>query len=396
MPVVRRVPESDFDRYRRLIEYAFNPEDGPGLDDQLPDRIADRYGLYENDRLLATGALYELNVRLRGTRTTIGGIAAVSSPPEHRRSGNVKRLLAGLLSESRDRGFGLAALWPFEHAFYRQFGWAIADRYTTYELPPEQLAAAGTTARGTYERVGPDDWERLERAQRAHGEGTTLSMERSEQWWRDRTFGDDPPWAYAWRDGSDLRGYVTYAFESAGGNDVLRAEDFSAADRDARDHLLGLLGTHDSQVARVELTLAEEAALLDRVTDPDAVSCSIHAGPMIRVTDPALALESCPYPDGITARVVFEVTDPMGDDRLPDSDDVHSRIELSVEGGAGTCEPTQADPDATVDAGTLAQLLVGYRPVADVRGRGLDCEGETAATLEALWPKEDVQLREFF
>ena len=396
MPVVRRVPESDFDRYRRLIKYAFSPEDGPGLDDQPPDRIADRYGLYEKGRLLATGALYELDARLRGSWTEISGVAAVSSPPEHRRSGNVERLLAGLLSESRDRELGLAALWPFEHAFYRQFGWAITNRYTIYELTPEQLAAAGTTARGTYERVGPDDWERLESVQRAHGKGTTLSMARSEQWWRDRTFGDDPPWAYGWRDGGDLRGYVTYTFESADDGTVLDVADFSAVDREARDHLLGLLGTHDSQVERVELTLAEEAALLDRVADPDAVSCSIHAGPMIRVTDPALALESCPYPDGITARVVFEVTDPIGDDPLADSTDGNSRIELAVEDGAGACSPTQVDPDATVDVGTLAQLLVGYRPVEDVRGRGLECDDETAATLKALWPKESVQLREFF
>ena len=396
MVAIRRVPESDFDRYRRLIEYAFSPEDGPGLDDQPPNRIADRYGLYENDRLLATGAVYELDIRLRGTWTTIGGIAAVSSLPEHRRSGNVERLLAGLLSESREREFGFAALWPFEHAFYRQFGWAITNRYTTYELPPEQLAAAGTTACGTYERVGPDDWERLEPVQRAHAKGTTLSMGRSEQWWRDRTFGDDPPWAYGWRDGDDLRGYVTYAFESKDCGTVIDVEDFSAADRKARDHLLGLLGTHDSQVDHVELTLAEEAALLDRVRDPGAVSCSIHAGPMLRVSDPRLALEPCPYPDGVSARVVFEVTDPISDDQLSDQIGVDSRIELTVEDGAGTCEPTQADPDATVDVGTLAQLLVGYRPVADVQERGLDCGDETAATLKTLFPKERVQLREFF
>ncbi|QSG06422.1 GNAT family N-acetyltransferase [Halapricum desulfuricans] len=387
MLAVRRVPESDFDRYRQLIQYAFHPEDGPQSELTAPERIADRYGLYEDDRLVATGALYELEARLRGSWTTVGGIAAVSSPPEHRRSGNVERLLDGLLAKARDRGLGLAALWPFEHAFYRQFGWAIASRYTTYELPPEQLAAAGTTERGTFERVGPDDWERLEAVQRAHGAGTTLSIRRSEQWWRNRTFGDDPPWAYAWLDGGEPRGYVTYTFETAGEEDVLRTEDFSAADREARRHLLGLLGTHDSQVGTVEFTLAEEAALLDAVSDPEAVSCSMHAGPMIRVTDPELALESCPYPGDVDARVALEVTDPIGDDR---------RLGLTVEDGAGVCAPTEADPDATLDVGTLAQLLVGYRAVEDVRGRGLDCDEETAATLEALFPRENVQLREFF
>ena len=319
--------------------------------------------------------------------TTLGGIAAVSSPPAHRRSGNVEQLLTGLLAETREREIGLAALWPFEHAFYRQFGWAITNRYTTYELPPEQLIGAGTTERGSYERVGPDDWTRLEDVQRTHGEGTTLSIQRSERWWRDRTFGDDPPWAYAWRDGDDIRGYVTYTFESADEGTVLSVDDFSAADREARRHLFGLLGTHDSQVETVELTLAEEAALLDAVPNPETISCSIHAGPMARVADPAVALESCPYLDEGDTRVNLEVTDPIGEDR---------RLELAVEDGAGVCAPTGADPDATLDVGTLTQLLVGYRTVEDLRGRGLDCDEETAATLTDLFPKESVQLREFF
>lgn len=388
MPTVRRVPESDFERYRRLIEYAFHPEDGPSAELTIPDRIADRYGLYDDrDRLLATGALYELDVRLREAWTTVGGVAAVSSPPEHRQSGNVEHLLRELLEVCRERGLAIAALWPFEHAFYRQFGWAIANRYTTYELPPEQLASAGTTERGTYERVGPDDWERLEAVQRAHGEGTTLSLARSEQWWRDRTFGDDPPWAYAWDDGDGLRGYVTYTFESGDDGGVLAVDDFSAADREARRHLLGLLGTHDSQAERVELTLAEEAALLDAVADPGAVSCSIHAGPMVRVSDPGLALASCPYPDGIDARVNVDITDPIGADH---------RVELTVEDATGACEPTRAEPDATVDVGTLAQLLAGYQDVSAVFGRGLECDQATADTLSALFPPGNVQLREFF
>ncbi|MEF8826241.1 MAG: GNAT family N-acetyltransferase [Halapricum sp.] len=390
MPTVRHVPESDLDRYRRLIEYAFSPEDGPGLDEEPPDRIAARYGLYENDQLLTTGALYGLDARLRSDWTTVGGIAAVSSPPEHRGSGNVRRLLRGLLSESRERGYGLTALWPFEHDFYRQFGWAIANRYTTYELSPEQLATAGTTSRGTYERVGPDDWERLEAAQRAHGEGRTLSLRRSEDWWRQRTFddGDDQPWAYAWLADSEVRGYVVYTFEAGADGQILRVRDFSAADRAARRHLLGLLGTHDSQAETVELTLAEEADLLDAVSNPEDVACSTHAGPMIRVSDVELALEQCPYPEDASGRVAVDVSDPMGVD--------DGRFELAVEDGVGVCEATTSDPDAKVDVGTLSQLVVGYRDISVIRGQGLDCDDAIADRLRALFPPETVCLREFF
>jgi len=392
MPTVRRVPDTDLDRYRRLIDYAFHPEDGPpGPDREIPDRIADRYGVYDEEgQLLATGALYELESRLRGEWVTLGGVAAVSSPPEHRRGGNVRLLCRAMLEECRDRGIGIAALWPFSHPFYRQFGWALANKYTVYEAPPEQLAAAGRTDCGDFKPVGPDDWERLEQVQRAHGEETTLSRKRSEQWWRKRTFdhGDDTPWAYAWLRDDEIRGYVVYTFESGDDGRRIRVHDFSAADREARQHLLGLLGTHDSQVETVKLVLAEETTLLDSVENPDDVECSIRAGPMIRLSDVPVALEACPYPDDVETNVVFEVSDPLSV--------VDDRYELSVTDGCGTCEQTSAEPDATVDVGRLSQLVVGYRDVDGVRGDGLDCSETVGNRLKTLFPTTKVRLREFF
>jgi len=392
MPTVRRVPDTDLERYRRLIDYAFHPENGPpGPDREIPDRIADRYGVYgEQGQLLATGALYELDARLRGEWITLGGVAAVSSPPEHRRGGNVSLLCRELLDECRDRGIGMAALWPFSHDFYRQFGWAIANKYTVYEAPPEQLAVAGRTDGGDFEHVGPRDWERLERVQRAHGTGTTLSRKRSEDWWRKRTFDRDgeTPWAYAWRQNGELRGYVIYTVESEAEGRQLRVHDFSAVDIEARRRLLGLLGTHDSQVETVKLTLAEETTLLDTVENPDEVECSIHAGPMLRLSDVPPALEACPYPDEAETSVVFEVDDPLSV--------VDGRYELSVSDGSGTCEPTSAEPDAIVGVGTLSQLVVGYRDVDAVRGDGLDCSETVGKRLQRLFPTTRVCLREFF
>ena len=392
MPTVRRVPDTDLERYRRLIDYAFYPEEGPpGPDSEIPDRIADRYGVYgEAGRLLATGALYEFDARLRGEWTTLGGVAAVSSPPEHRRGGNVRLLCRSLLEECCDRGLGMAALWPFSHDFYRQFGWDIANKFTDYETSPEQLAAAGRTDSGSFEDVGPDDWERLEATQRAHSEGTTLSRKRSEDWWRKRTFdhGDDTPWAYAWRRDGEIQGYVVYSFESGDDGRQLTVSDFSAADHEARQHLLGLLGTHDSQVATVTLTLAQETDLLDSANDPSDVECSIRAGPMIRMSDVPLALEACPYPDDVDTSVVFEVSDPLSV--------VDGRYELSVSDGSGTCEQTSAEPDATVDVGTLSQLVVGYRDVDAVRGDRLDTSEEVGKRLKTLFPTTTVCLREFF
>lgn len=392
MATVRRVPETDLDRYRRLIDYAFYPEDGPpGPDSEVTDRIADRYGVYdERGRLVATGALYEFDARLRGVWRTVGGIAAVSSPPEHRQGGNVRLLCRELLEICRDHGQDVVALWPFSHSFYRQFGWATTNKYTDYELPPEQLAAAGRTDRGRFEPVGPDDWERLEDAQRGHGEGTTLSRKRSEDWWRKRTFDhdDETPWAYAWIEDDTVRGYVIYTFERDDDGRRLRVLDFSAVGEQARRHLLGFLGTHGSQVETVRLTVAEETTLLDAVDDPSAVECSIHTGPMARVSDVPAALAACPYPDDVDATIAFDVSDPLSV--------VDGCYELSVSDGSGDCERTDADPDVSLGVGILSQMLVGYRDAFALDSGELDCERPIKERLERLFPPTRVCLREFF
>jgi predicted acetyltransferase len=392
MATVRRVPEADLERYRRLTDYAFTPEDGPpGADPEIPDRIADRYGLYdEQGRMIATGALYEFEARLRGDWAEVGGVAAVSSPPEYRREGNIRLLCRELLEHCRDRDLSLAALWPFSHDFYEQFGWAISNKYTDYEMPPEQLAAAGTTSGGRFEPVGPDDWERLESAQRAHGEGTTLSRKRSEDWWRKRTFDhdDETPWAYAWVRDGETRGYVIYTFESGDDGRRLRVLDVSAADADARRHLLGFLGTHDSQAETVRLTLAEESALLDAVDDPRAVECSINAGPMVRISDVPSALAACPYPDDAETTVVFEVSDPLSV--------VDGCYELTVGGGTGDCERTDAEPGVSLGVGTLSQMLVGYRDASALEAADLGCDEATKEQLDRLLSSTQVCLREFF
>lgn len=392
MATVRRVPDTDLDRYRRLIDYAFYPEDGPpGPDSEIPDRIADRYGVYdERGRLVATAALYEFDARLRDEWTTVGGIAAVSSPPEHRQGGNIRLLCRELLDICRERGLSVATLWPFSHTFYRQFGWATTNKYTEYELPPRQLAAAGTTAGGRFDPVGPDDWERLEDVQRAHGAGTTLSRKRSEEWWRTRTFDhdDETPWAYAWVEDDTVQGYVIYTFERGDDGRRLRVLEISAADEHARRHLLGLLGAHDSQAETVRLTVAEETRLLDTVDDPDAVECSVHTGPMARISDLPEALRTCPYPEDVQYRVVLDVSDPLSV--------VDGRYELSVTDGAGDCERTDAEPDVTVEVGTLSQLVVGYRDVASLGDGELDCGAATKENLRRLFPSTRVCLREFF
>jgi len=396
-------PELDFrpvepdhhDTFREFVDYAFEPTEGPQDHEDELDRIGDGFGLFAGDDLRSICVHYDFETRLRGEWVPLAGLAAVATPPEHRRKGHVRRMVDESLDRWRDE-FPLAALWPFSRSYYEQFGWATANTAFEYQIPLEQLSFARGTATGSARRASVDDWAALNEAYEAHVADETLGIRRDERWWRERVL-DEEPYVYAWERDGEVRGYVVYTFESTGGgmgDHRIDVAELAAADDDAFRGLLGFLADHDSQADRVDLS-APDDALLDRVPAPGDVVCGVHAGPMVRVVDVAHALETTPYPDGSTAELTLAVTD----DAAPWNDDVFA---LDVADGEARCRRSDAleagDADLSVDVGTLSQLVVGYRDVADLRrvGELSVATGATVDELAALFPPETVALRDFF
>ena len=397
-------PELDFrpvepdhhDTFRAFVDYAFDPTAGPQNHDDELDRIGDGFGLFAGEELRSICVHYDFETHLRGEWVPLAGLAAVATPPEHRRRGYVRRMI----DESLDRWRGeapLAALWPFSRSYYAQFGWATSNTAYKYQIPLGQLSFARGTADGRPTRVTVDDWGPLNDAYEAHVTDETLGLRREERWWRERVLDDDDHYVYAWDRDGEVRGYVVYTFESTGdgmGDRRIEVAELAAADDGAFRGLLGFLADHDSQADRVDL-YAPDDTLLDRVPSPGDVACDVHTGPMVRVVDVPDALETTPYPDDVTAEVTLAVTD----DTASWNDDVFT---LAVSDGEATCTRRDAletdDADATVDVGTLSQLVVGYRDVADLRrvGELSVAREQVAAALASLFPPETVALRDFF
>jgi predicted acetyltransferase len=130
--------------------------------------------------------------------------------------------------------------------------------------------------------------------------------------------------------------------------------------------------------------------LLDIVEEPEAVTCQVETGPMIRLCDVRTALSRLSFPDGIDERVALAVTDSVA----PWND---LTVALRVAPDISDCARTKLPPDASVGIRTLSQLAIGYYDVETARTVGdLDCDDETATALSRLFPPERVCLREFF
>lgn len=415
----RPVPDEDLEEFRRLVSYAFRPTeayepvDSP---DDLPEpaTVGDRRGIYEDGELCSVCAHHWFTLRVRDEFHAAPGLSAVSTPPRHRRRGLVRRLLSESLREYRDRDAGVSVLWPFEHPFYRRFGWGTCSRHVRATCEPEALAeldattvggvdrtadrpdATSTDADGEFVDLGADEWEALDRVYRATND-QGLAMSRTEEWWRKRVFAgwDRDPYVAGWERNGRLAGYLVYTIDEPADGDSdgrrMDVRELGYTDFEAYRHLLRFCGYHDSQVGSVRLYGPVDTTIQDLVSDPRDVELEIEPGPMVRLVDVRRALGALSYPASMGGEVVIEVEDDLAEWN-------DGRFRLSVADGRTTVERTDDDSEVVAGVPTLSQVVVGHYSVARAERVGTLTLGsdEARSTLAGLFPPEETFLREFF
>ena len=405
----RAIPDAHEDTFDDYLVYAFSPERGPDHDLEGPDRPASFHarGLYdtddpaeaESDDVAVVCGYYDFRARIRGGVRDVAGVSAVASPPEARRRGLVRDLLAHVHRELRDDDVAFAALWPFEYPFYRRLGYERICNYARIEVAPDALGSACPDPNGAFERLDADEWPRTDAVYDGWA-NDEFRLDRSEGWWRHRVFeswGTDP-YVYGWTDGDRgdaLRSYLVYTItdDDSGTGKTMVVSEFAHVDREARGHLLRFCRNHDSQVERVRFTGPSNTRLFDDLDDPRAAGTEIRPGPMARIVDVEAALEEVAYPEAVETTLVFNVRDDACDWN-------DGRVRLRVTDGRGTAERVGADVDvdASLDVGTLSRLVIGSHGVDRLVELGaVDVEREAVRTgLADAFPPTEPFLREGF
>jgi predicted acetyltransferase len=393
----RPIPKERLDEFEALWSYAYRQLDDHVAPDDTdrriePARVGERRGVFDGDELVAICRHHFLRATVRDTTRPIGCLASVATPPEHRRKGYVRTLIESFLEEYRDQDVPLSALWAFDYPFYERYGWELANQHAVRECPPEALSSTTEHTDGEFVRLGPDEYERLAGVLADHGAPYALSIERTEEWWRERTFrsrGADPN-VYGWESDGELRGYLVYTIESDD-DAILDVSEIAFDDPTAYLQLLRFLAVHRSQVDRIRLRGPVDDPLVDLVDDPAAVETTVHPGASIRLVDVEPVLEGIEYPEHAAGSLVLGVDDPIADWN-------DEAFRLDVDGGSASVEVTTDAPDATLGIGALSQLVVGYRTAGGLADAGeltVD-DRETRTLLDTAFPPGEVFLREEF
>jgi predicted acetyltransferase len=409
---VRPVSPEEFDAFHAVDEEAFFGR---------PLSQAQRAALVrkiEFDRTLAAldgstpvgiTAIWSLRMCLPGAVAPVAGVTYVAVLPTHRRRGILTSLMRRQLSDIRERGEAVAALFASEAEIYGRYGYGPASWQAAFSFGRGEgrlgrhAPAAPGGGGGLRLRITEPEAARAELAKvyQAVLPGRPGMYERDESWW-DRVLGTgeahkdegDLLRCVIAEDGSGPRGYALYTarmrWEQEGflADGSLSVNELAADGPVAAAALWADLLSRDLVTTFTATQRPVDDPLQHMLADPRRTRRRVSDGLWIRLADVPRALTlrrySCP------ADLVIEVTDDLlpgnaGRWRLATSGSAPGPD--GVPGFAASCEPATGPADLALDVATLGAAYLGGTRLGELAGAGLVSErrrGAAAALSAAM------------
>lgn len=320
-------------------------------ENSLKETIEDWGAFSDDGKIMARIINNAYTVHLDGTQVSCGGIGAVSTLPEYREEGAIRAIFQKLLPEARRRGEVISALYPFNHAFYRKFGYETVCKENTYSFAPDVIR--GYHFYGSVEMFMPgSDVRPYAELYEAFASRYNLSMVRSDEmmlkhhlngtWYQDRKF------TYLLRENDGPVAYLTFQDVRNEPAAILRVRDLAWSGRTGFLAILGFLARFSADYGTIELVLPSDLELLSVIRSSNAygISKSTAQGYMVRAVHVPKLLESISVPEDES--FVIRVQDEL------------------IEENNGTwqvrkhhAEKTDQEPELVVSERALGQMAVG-------------------------------------
>ena len=346
-----------------------NPEES--REKSLKETVEDWGAFAEDGKMMARIINHRFAAWLDGQIVPSGGIGAVSTLPEYRNTGAIREIFNKLIPEAYRNGEVISTLYPFNHAFYRKFGYETVRWRNDYEFAPAVLS--GYKFSGTAELWKPGDpvSEYTELYNR-FAKGFNLAIRRDDammlekhmkgEYYRDRKF------CYLLRENGKAVAYLIFQDIRHDPAAILSAEDVAWDGREGLYALLGFLGRFTADYGTVKMFLPACLELLSVIRCPRAydITQTARQDYMIRVVNVQRLLETIKKPNDCIFVIRVE-----GDGQIPENNGtwaVSGNFAAPVEG---------EEPDLTVSVQALGQLAAGcvsleeamYRPDVTVSGK---------------------------
>jgi predicted acetyltransferase len=402
--------DDDLDAEIDLRHRAFGPMDGADRQywrDEMLTRIAEgaQYGVWDDGLLIGSARYYRMSQYWHGRPVPMAGVGGVKVAPEARGGGIGRALMTELLGVLARSGFAVSVLFPATLRIYRSLGWELAGSRFRISVPVRSLGSLAPPDPEVPELPGePQGQVRPRRVGSADADEVIAVLRAIYTTTREcgptvrdpvgfrRLLGQPDLFAYLASDG-----FLAYGWHG-GGHDEIMVRALAAASADTARALWGIVASHTS-VTRVVHAICGPADPVGWLLGERDVSLSRDEQWMLRVLDPAAAVEARGFPATAQAAVPLRLADP----ELPGN---AGRYTLEVADGRGALSPfdgTTAPAAASRDGEPVgfgprgfAALYAGV-PMATLRAAGLVAGGNprSDAMLDAVFAAQPYMLDRF-
>lgn len=232
MPGFEEVKPATTEEWNSVLHwvYAQAPPTEPAAP---PARGEKRFVVREAGRVVSACRVRDYSVWRGPVKVRCGGVAAVATLIEDRRSSHGADLMAGLLGAMRENKQPLSALYAFKNAYYSKFGYGLSGFQWEIKSPAHRLPRRASMMPVT--RIEPKEWKKLQPCYEEFAVGRSGNLARREEEWKDRLA---PSRGAIYAMGDPVRAYAVVRFNGFWGTAVVEEAVF--ADAEAHDALLYL------------------------------------------------------------------------------------------------------------------------------------------------------------
>ncbi len=331
--------------------------------------IEDWGAFSEDGRIMARILNHRFDSMLDGQTVANGGIGGVSTLPEYRNTGAIRKIFEKLIPDAYRNGEVFSTLYPFSHAFYRKFGYETVCWRNNYEFAPSVLNEYRFD--GTAELWKPGDpVSAYTGLYNRFAAGYNLAMRRDDkmmlekhlkgEYYKDRKFG------YLLREQGEPVAYLIFQDVRHDPGAILSVEDLAWEGRTGFNALLGFLARFTADYGTIRMFLPSSLQLFSFIRSPQAydIAQTVTQGYMIRPINVQRMLEIIKKPDDSCFVIRVE-----GDEYIAENNGIWEVCGQSA-------APTDKAPDLTVSVQAFGQLAAGavnlaeamYRPDLTVHG----------------------------
>ena len=371
---VRRLTENEHFEADMISHVAFHMrmEDPEKTREESKKLTIEDWGAFSEDgKIMARILNHRFDSWLDGQLVTNGGIGGVSTLPEYRNTGAIRAIFEKLIPEAYRNGEVISTLYPFNHAFYRKFGYETACWRNDYEFAPAVLKEYRFD--GTAELWNPDDpVSEYTALYNRFAENYNLAVRRDDkrmlkdhlkgEYYKDRKFG------YLLKEDGIPVAYLIFQDIRNDPAAILSVNDVAWDGRKGMEALLGFLARFSADYGRIRLFLPACLELFSFIRCPRAydISQTVRQDYMIRAINVQRMLEIIKKPDD--CRFVIRV----------EGDEYIAQNNGTWEVCGNSAVPTDKEPDLIVSVQAFGQMAAGcvslgeamYRPDVAVADNG--------------------------